>query len=272
MKKSFFCIPKVCIIVGFLMFTAVFGLVAQDLSAYQKQLFISGSDTLPYRVLLPKNYDPTKAYPLVLFLHGSGERGNDNERQLIFGAKLFLNDSLRQLYPAVVVFPQCPGRYSWNNGKKMTNNPQMRIFPDSVVQNKAQNLLTGLIIRLKSDYRLDEKRFYVGGLSMGGMGTFEIVNQHPDMFAAAFPICGGANPAIASRISKSSWWIFHGEIDDIVSVDCSKQMYSALKEIHADVKLTLYPNVKHDSWINTLQEPELLSWLFSKKLTVERVK
>lgn len=252
-----------------LSFVSSFSLFAQNLDAYQKKSFIQEADTLPYRILLPKDYNPNTAYPLVLFLHGMGERGNDNQKQLIFGAKLFLNDSIRTKYPAVVVFPQCPEKYFWASVEirtRMQDNNKTIIFPDTVMFNPAQKLLKGLIAKLKKDYSLAEKRFYVGGLSMGGMGTFETVNQNPKMFAAAFPICGGANPAIANRIKQPSWWLFHGEIDDLVSVQFSKTMYDALKAANADVKLTLYPNVKHNSWENAFKEPNLLPWLFSKTL------
>ena len=101
---------------------------------------------------------------------------------------------------------------------------------------------------------------------MGGMGTFDAVKQNPNLFAAAFAICGGAHPKIAKRISATSWWIFHGEEDDVVPAKYSQQMHDALKEENADVKLTMYTNVKHDSWTNTFAEPELLKWLFSKSL------
>jgi len=250
-----------------LSFVSSFSLFAQNLDAYQKKSFIQEADTLPYRILLPKDYNPNTAYPLVLFLHGMGERGRDNEKQLIFGAKLFLNDSIRAKYPAVVVFPQCPEKYFWGNTVvKIVDNKLILNFPDTSFFNVSQKLLTGLIIQLKKDYSLDEKRFYIGGLSMGGMGTFEIVNQNPEMFAAAFPICGAANLIIANRIKQPSWWIFHGEIDDVVPVEHSKQMYDALKAVNADVKLTLYPNVKHNSWENVFREPDLLPWLFSKSL------
>ncbi|MEI9806379.1 MAG: hypothetical protein WDO16_00110 [Bacteroidota bacterium] len=95
---------------------------SQDLSLYEKHLYINGSDTLPYRILLPENYDATKKYPLVLFLHGSGERGNDNEAQLTHGAKLFLKPDIRKDFPAIVVFPQCPRSSFWSNVAFKTEN------------------------------------------------------------------------------------------------------------------------------------------------------
>ena len=99
---------------------------------------------------------------------------------------------------------------------------------------------------------------------MGGMGTFELVSRNPDFFAAAFPICGGANPNWAPLLSKTHLWIFHGEKDDVVWVEHSKRMFKALKELYAPVRFTLYPDVKHDSWHNTFTNPDLMKWLFNK--------
>ena len=104
---------------------------------------------------------------------------------------------------------------------------------------------------------------YVGGLSMGGMGTFEIVWRNPKLFAAAFPICGGADTGSAKKFSKISWWIFHGAKDDVVLPLFSQRIVTALQQINADVKFTLYPEANHNSWDNALAEPELMPWLFS---------
>jgi predicted peptidase len=114
-------------------------------------------------------------------------------------------------------------------------------------------------------YPVDDERVYVGGLSMGGMGTFELVRRMPKTFAAAFPICGGANPATAKKMDDVDWWIFHGAKDDVVPPRHSEVMVKALKKEGANVKFTLYPNANHNSWDPAFTEPELLSWLFSKK-------
>ncbi len=101
---------------------------AQDLSLYEKHLYLNKGDTLPYRILLPENYDATKKYPLILVLHGAGERGNDNEKQLVHGSRLFLRDSIRKNYPAVVVFPQCPANNYWSNVEITRNENDKRNF------------------------------------------------------------------------------------------------------------------------------------------------
>ena len=115
------------------------------------------------------------------------------------------------------------------------------------------------------EYPVKKDQVYTGGLSMGGMGVFELVRRMPKTFAAAFPICGGANPATASKMKKTSWWVFHGAKDDVVPPYHSENMVAALKKAGAKVKFTLYPNANHNSWDSAFAEPELLSWLFSQR-------
>lgn len=239
---------------------------SQDKSSYEKHWYINGADTLPYRLLLPKNYEPSKKYPLILFLHGSGERGRDNEAQLVHGWKLFLQDSIRENYPAIVVFPQCSAASYWSNVSFVFDSVTKKrsfVFAADGEPSVAMKLLLQLTKELQRNYKLDKNRLYVGGLSMGGMGTFELVRRQPKLFAAAFPICGGANTTTASKLTKPHWWIFHGEADAVVPVELSKQMADALKTAGADVKLTLYPNVNHNSWDNAFAEKDLMAWLFS---------
>lgn len=241
-------------------------LSGQNLDAYQKELFIVKSDTLPYRILYPKNYDANKTYPLLLFLHGSGERGHDNELQLVHGSSLFLKETVRDEFPAIVVFPQCQANLSWNNA---TVNYKLGIreynFPDTIEPNGQLDLVEGLLTQLRTTIAVDQNRIYLGGLSMGGMGTFELLHRNPNTFAAAFAICGGANPSIAKHIKNTPLWIFHGDADIVVPAMYSVEMYEALKAQKADVTINVYPNVNHDSWTKAFDEPELLPWLFSKR-------
>lgn len=240
---------------------------AQDKSSYEKRWYTSGTDTLPYRLLLPKDYNPKKKYPLILFLHGAGERGRDNEAQLTHGWGLFLRDSIRQRYPAVVVFPQCRQSSYWSNVSFVYDSVTKQrsfVFPVDGEPTVGMRLLLELTKDLQRNYKLNKKRLYVGGLSMGGMGTFELVRRQPKLFAAAFPICGGANTATASKLTKPSWWIFHGMKDDVVPPELSMTMAEALKAEGARLKLTLYATANHNSWDSAFAEPDLLPWLFSK--------
>lgn len=240
----------------------------QEKSAYEKHWHVNGTDTLPYRLLLPADYDASKKYPLVLFLHGAGERGRDNEAQLTHGWKLFLQDSIRRAFPAIVVFPQCSRTSYWSNVNFVYDSVTKKrsfVFPAEGEPSVAMRLLLELTKELQKKYKLDKARLYVGGLSMGGMGTFELVRRQPKLFAAAFPICGGANIETASKLTKPKWWIFHGLKDDVVPPALSEEMAAALKAQGADVKLTLYPNANHNSWDSAFAEPTLLPWLFSNR-------
>lgn len=246
-------------------FSSVFA--QSDLSLFESKILIKSQDTLPYRLLLPVNYNPQKKYPLILFLHGSGERGDDNEKQLIHGSDLFLNIKNRRKYPAIIVFPQCAKGANWATETFYKNDGRFKVkYSDTIVKHKQMDLLRGLIEYLKSNYAIDQKRLYVGGLSMGGRGAFELVHQNPTLFAAAFPICGGASPKIAKQLTTPNWWIFHGDADKVVLPEESIQMHKALLKEGAKTKLTLYPNVGHNSWENVFKEPKLLKWLFSNTL------
>ena len=254
-------------------FSGLATVYSQSLEEYSKEYLIRDNDSLPYRLLLPKNYEENRSYPLILFLHGSGERGNDNELQLKHGASFFASDSIRENYPAFVVFPQCKADADWDNVKYAPNGSSVtHIFPAKHEDNRQLELVEDLIRELLKTFPIDKKQLFVGGLSMGGMGTFELVSRNPRMFAAAFPICGGAHPNVARRLQRTSWWIFHGDADTVVHPESSIQIYEALKNKNADAKLTLYEGVKHDSWTNAFQEPELMKWLFSRSKRLKRKK
>jgi predicted peptidase len=239
---------------------------AQDLKLFEKHWFVQNGDTLPYRLLLPENYDASKKYPVVFFLHGAGERGNDNEKQLVHGAKLFLKEENRKNYPAIVVFPQCPANSFWSNVKfDMENGKRVLQFQEAGEPTIAMKLAQALLNNIVQTYPVAKKQIYIGGLSMGGMGTFEMVRRNPKLFAAAIPICGGGNPATALKLKKTKWWVFHGGKDDVVPVSLSEQMVDALKKVKASVKFTIYPDANHNSWDPAFAEPTFLSWLFSQR-------
>ena len=227
---------------------------------FSKELFISDKDSLPYRLLLPKNFDNAKKYPLIVFLHGAGERGNDNELQLVHGKDLFINMNKNNNFPSIVVFPQCSKNSYWANVSRINNSFS---FLGDPTENTSLKLVEGMINELQSNFKINSNQIYVGGLSMGGMGTFELVYRNPDMFAAAFAICGGANPKIGEKISKTNWRIYHGDKDFVVPVKLSIDMYNSIKSFNKNVYLKIYPNVNHNSWDNVFREPDLFKWLFS---------
>ncbi len=249
-----------------LMCTLLLPGMSQNLDAYQKKVFKRGSETLNYRILYPEHFDPAHPYPLVLFLHGSGERGNDNEKQLVHGGTLFLQPENREKFPAVVVFPQCPREDYWVARTQTPRDTGGNDFGFSA-QNPptpAMQLVLELLDSLLQQSYIDTKRVYVGGLSMGGMGTFDILTRRPDVFAAAFPICGGGDPAgVASYAGITALWVFHGGKDNVVPPENSEKMVEAIREHGGTVKFTLYPEANHNSWDSAFAEPSLMPWIFS---------
>ena len=234
---------------------------------FKEELLVHQNDTLPYRILIPENYNSQSPFPLLLFLHGAGERGSDNKSQLVHGSFLFKSEDFRNNYPAIVLFPQCPKKSSWANVKRnydMLNGKKFDFFKE-ISENKQLIMVEKLLDFIEKKYSIDPTRRYVGGLSMGGMGTFELVARNPDYFAAAFPICGGGNPDWSDLLKTTPFWIFHGEDDGVVSVDFSRKMYEALSAEKASVRFTVYPEVNHNSWDNAFAEPDLMHWLFSNK-------
>jgi predicted peptidase len=254
-------------IVLFFCGSASFSLLAQDLGAFQKKIFIMNKDTLRYRVLYPSHYKPHKKYPVITFLHGSGERGNDNESQLIHGAALFLNDTLRKKFKAIVIFPQLPKDSLWEDHRRMHGATGNTYDFNFSMQPTIPSLLVKSLLNSLVDNKIaDARHMYIGGLSLGGMGTFDMVERYPDFFAAGFPICGGGDTSKAKAIAgKTPLWIFHGDADQSVNVKYSRDYFAALKNLGADVRYTEYPGVGHNSWDNVFAEKNLLPWLFSKK-------
>jgi len=256
-------------IFALMLLTAVsFSAGAQDRSLFEKKLFIQGQDTLRYRILYPLNYKADKKYPLVLFLHGSGERGNDNQSQLNWGASLFLDSANRIAFPAIVVFPQCPNDMSWVRIAIGNRNDSLGgfTFPTDQAATLPLRLVMDLLKQIVDEKLVDDQRLYVGGLSLGGFGTYDLLWRMPHFFAAAFPICGAGNPNEPALYAKDfPIWIFHGGSDPIVPVGNAHLMLRAMKMAGAKVKYSEYPDVGHDSWKNAFAEADLLPWLFAQK-------
>jgi predicted peptidase len=240
----------------------------EALNVYEKKEFVfAEGKILPYRILYPENYDRTKKYPVILFLHGSGERGTDNELQLTHGAKLFLTQENRKNYPAIVIFPQCPLDYAWPAiTTDRTKQPESRVFDYAGEPSWPLAAANELVKKIAKEEAVDQNRIYISGLSLGGMGAFESVYRYPDLYAAALPICGGGNSEIYDqRVKKTAFWVFHGDADAAVNVKFSREMVAKLKSLKADVTYSEYPGVNHNSWDNAFAEPTFLSWMFKHK-------
>lgn len=247
--------------------TLQFSAEAQDRELFERREFISEADTLRYRILYPDGFSESKEYPLIFVLHGAGERGRDNEAQLVHGSDLFLKDTIRKNFPAIVVFPQVETEDYWAQVEVQRDTfPLQFNFQNSGEPTKSMRLLMELSDELVQKNYVNKNRIYVGGLSMGGMGTYEIIYRKPEFFAAAFAICGGADPAIVEEYPVGfPIWIFHGEKDDVVPPALSKTMAREINTHGGDAKLSLYPNDNHNSWDSAFSEPYLLPWLFSNQ-------
>jgi predicted peptidase len=215
-------------------------------------------DTLNYRLLFPDS-DTLRRYPLIIFLHGSGERGSDNEAQLKWGVQNFATDQNMIKYPAIVIAPQCPEKLSWSNFSRGKTAADIRLQPSPT---KPMELLIGLIHQLIKTMRIDSNRIYITGLSMGGFGTFDAIERYPNLFAAAVPVCGGGDVSKASSIAHIPLWVFHGAEDPAVNSAYSVDMVKALNDAGAHPGFTLYPEVGHFSWLGAYSDPLMLEWLF----------
>lgn len=228
------------------------------LFSYEKYKSANG-DSLLYRFLFPDN-DPTRKYPLVIFLHGSGERGNDNNAQLKWGVMNFASDENMKNYPAFVIAPQCPMNMSWSNTTRGKNG-------EIALQNtpsKPMQLLMELINDVVKRFHVDTSRIYITGLSMGGYGTFDALERYPNFFAAAVPVCGSGDISKAASIAHTPMWMFGGANDPSVSPNLLYDMVNALLKAGAHPGFTQYPNVGHFSWIAAYNDAMMMAWLFSQ--------
>jgi predicted peptidase len=197
-----------------------------------------------YLLYLPKEYgkEAGKKWPLLIFLHGSGESGDDLEKVKVHGPPKLI--AAGKEFPFIVVSPQAPlvPRRGWDN-----------------------EVLNTLLDDLIAKYTVDEDRVYLTGLSMGGYGTWAWAAASPERFAALVPICGGGQPRMARRMKDIPIRVYHGAKDTAVPLKESEDMVEALKQAGADVKLTVYPDAGHDSWTATYDTPELYTWLLEQK-------
>lgn len=203
---------------------------------------------LQYLLHLPPGYgdDPQQRWPMILFLHGSGQRGTDVEQVKKHGMPKLVEQ--QPDFPAIVVSPQCPPESNW------------------IWQLEA---LDALFDEITTSYAVDLDRVYLTGLSMGGFGTWHYAARHPERFAAVVPICGGGDwyagfPEKACVLKHVPLWVFHGADDEVVLPSESQELVDALQACGGNVRFTLYPGVGHNSWDLAYAEPDLLPWLFAQ--------
>lgn len=194
-----------------------------------------------YLLYLPEDYqEEGKKFPLLFFLHGAGERGNNLDLLFKYGPARQVKEGLK--LPFVIVAPQCSRGTYWST-----------------------HVLKDLLEEILNTYSIDVNRIYLTGVSMGGYGTWALAIDYPEKFAAIAPICGGGNPALVYKIKDIPTWVFHGAKDDIVPLQESVVIVEALKNVNESVKFTVYPDLKHDSWTRTYNNPELYKWFLDNK-------
>lgn len=231
---------------------------AKEPSPLEKHVFEADGRKFPYRLLKPAKIAEGTKYPLVIFLHGAGERGSDNDKQLAHGVPQFVANHDR--YPCFLIAPQCPDGKKWVEVDWATDSHTQPKDPGEVGR-----LLLGLIEKSIQQLAVDPKRVYLTGLSMGGYGAWDLAARRPDLFAAVAPVCGGADEAMAAKIKDLPIWAFHGAKDTVVKPARSRTMIAALEKAGGMPKYTEYPDVGHDSWNPAYGDPEFYLWLFAQK-------
>jgi predicted peptidase len=198
-----------------------------------------------YVVFVPSSYDPGKQWPAILFLHGAGERGDDNQAQVQVG----IGKAIRQRQASfgfITIMPQCAKEKWWT-------------YPEE----KAYAM--GTLARTRQEYNVDAGRIYLTGLSMGGQGTWALASDHPELWAAIVPICGPTWGANAAKIVRLPCWCFHGSNDDRVPVKMSREMIRELERLEGTPRYTEYSGVAHNSWDAAYGTDELYTWMLSQK-------
>lgn len=252
---------RVLIMLFVLLFTVA--LKAQDLETIMKAEVYqdaASKTSLNYRIYLPDGIKDMKNCPLLVFLHGAGERGADNKKQLTHCIKDLVSYSKEKKEPVIVVAPQCPDNMKWVN---VDWSAPSNAMPEKM--SVPMSLTMDILKSLAKEYPVDQKRIYIAGLSMGGYGTWDAIQRRPDYFAAAIPMCGGGDDQLAEKIKNVPIWAFHGDKDTAVKVERSRAMIEAIKKCGGSPKYTEYPGVGHNCWAATFRNPEVLAWLFAQK-------
>lgn len=247
----------------------------------QKKTFTASNGlAMPYRLFVPPGYSAKVKYPVLIYLHGRGQRGTDNSKRvysggLFLGRRSIVSPAMQQTFPAIVIVPQCSDKTTNEEWAKWVGNTPETPFlglgkdgsytlaPEPSESGKAVLELIEATLR---DYSTDRQRVYLTGVSMGGFGTWEYVSRRPELFAAAAPMAGYSDPKQVDRFVKIPFWIFHGGADETNPVQGSRTMAALLQKAGADVRYTEYPDTRHgDTFKKAWIETELLPWIFSQR-------
>ena len=247
---------------AFLLVLAIAGNLHAADDWIQKTYTSPDGKSMGYRLLLPHNYDQKKKYPVVIFFHGSGERGTNNTAQTVTGVGIFLKPEIRAKYPCFVVAPQCSTNGWWVDSSKDPATGKRHSQPNGDMQ-----LALKCLDEVMAAYSTDANRLYVTGLSMGGFGAWDCITRFPERFAAGVPICGGGDPeSIDATVARVPVWVFHSANDDHVPVQGDRDMVAAMKKNGGNPHYTEFPDSGHFCWDKAYAEPKLMPWLFAQSL------
>lgn len=234
-------------------------------SLFDAKTFTSSKGTkLNYRIYLPKDYDAREEYPLILFLHGAGQRGDDNFSQLKLGINEPFKQTDSEIYNCIVVAPQCPTTDKWVN---VPDWGYCGYDTTKISESESLSAVVELLENLQSTYSVDGNRLYVTGLSMGGFGTWDLLVRHPDLFAAAMPLCGGVDYRQASKIKEIPIWTFHGQQDETVPCVGTEKMVEELEKLNGNCIYTPMPDSGHVIWTEVYAREDVIPWLLSHHLS-----
>lgn len=228
--------------------------------ASEKQLWVSGKDKLPYRLLPPAHVAAGKKYPLLVYLHGAGSRGNDNEQPLKKLPAALTDSSNRAQYPCYVLVPQCAANSAWVWFPGFPNSLAATDTPST-----AGRLTLELIRTLTKTKNIDADQVYLTGYSLGGEGTFDLLSREPGMFACGVPLASVADTSRAELIKDVPVWAFHGSEDQVNEVKYVRMMIEALKRHGGKPKYTELQGVNHNCQREAYGAEELWQWMFAQK-------
>lgn len=211
---------------------------------------------MPYRLFVPDARARAQPLPLIVYLHGGGGAGTDNLKQIsggnTGGTHLWTGPDMQARHPAFVLAPQLDGDHQWS-------------APDSAKVAPYAEMVLELLARLSSEFSIDRDRVYLIGQSRGGRGTWDLISKHPEVFAAAVPLCGDGNPSRVAAARRLAIWAFHGARDETVPVTGSRELVAALRAAGSPVKYTEYPEAGHNVWTLAFAEKDLPDWLFAQR-------
>lgn len=229
-------------------------------AVFKPREFTSDGYTMKYRLYVPKNYDCGEKYPLLVFLHGAGERGDDNEAQFKHGLQTMFNDIESPVYDSVIIAPQCPADSQW----VLTPWNEGNYAVENVPESRELETVCKIMDEVSDFCNIDPDRVYITGISMGGFGTWDMLMRHGSRFAAGMPICGGADESYARLLKRIPIRTFHGSDDGAVPVTGTRKMYAAIRrEGGEQIEYTEFDGCGHNVWDMVYENGENIRWLFS---------